>query len=141
MLFEKWWLTSCSPAAVKEKFVEISQKAIQYNKSVWTNPQSRNDFQNQARWESGNITPLCCMMVVGLGAAAYCSMGKSLRWKGSQRRSARGEKGDDRYLLVRKLRPKRRTCFYGKFHLHFLGSVTKPIYRKINMNLRHFCIK
>ena len=59
------------------------------------------------------------MMVVGLGAAAYCSMGKSLRWKGSQHRSARSEKGDDRYLLVRKLRPKRRTFFYGKFHLCF----------------------
>jgi hypothetical protein len=71
------------------------------------------------RWKYGIFPPLCCMMVVGLGAAAYCSMGKSLRWKGSQRRSARAEKGDDRYLLVRKLRPKRRTCFYAMFHLYF----------------------
>ena len=75
------------------------------------------------------------MMVVGLGAAAYCSMGKSLRWKGSQRRSARGEKGDDRYLLVRKLRPKRRTCFYGKFHLYSL----RTCYQKSHLTLR--CLK
>ena len=60
------------------------------------------------------------MMVVGLGAAAYCSMGNSLRWKESR---ARAKKGDDPYSTNKQTKVGVKIVKPEQIHLLYFTSI------------------